>query len=136
MLHMHTYPCHRTLYCCCVLQAILNAATADGHKAGVHSLFLIGQHLFSGDRQGVLKVRQMSTAYRQVVLRAPGSVQPDCRTTEWFAQAQHEAPDDVSCPQVLQGCVKQAIHTGHKCSRTKHSLPVCKAGAPPARFVG
>lgn len=41
---------------CCDVQAILNASV-DGHKHGVHSLMLIGQHLFSGDRAGTLKVR-------------------------------------------------------------------------------
>lgn len=41
----------------CGLQAILNATVGDGHKHGVHSLMLIGQHLFSGDRAGTLKVR-------------------------------------------------------------------------------
>lgn len=52
------------LYCrvlyrhvCTLPQAILNSATADGHKHGVHALMLIGQHLFSGDRAGTLKVR-------------------------------------------------------------------------------
>lgn len=47
--------------CVCLVQAILNAATADGHKHGVHSLLLIGQHLFSGDRAGTLKVRPGGT---------------------------------------------------------------------------
>jgi hypothetical protein len=41
------------------VQAILNATVGDGHKHGVHSLMLIGQHLFSGDRAGTLKVRHL-----------------------------------------------------------------------------
>ena len=42
----------------CVLQAILDHHNfpQDCHKAPVHSLLLVGQYLFSGDRSGTLKV--------------------------------------------------------------------------------
>lgn len=36
-------------------QAILNATNGDGHRAGVHSLAVLGQYMFSGDRSGTLK---------------------------------------------------------------------------------
>lgn len=41
-----------------VLQTILTADVGDGHRAGVHSLTVLGQYMFSGDRAGTLKVIQ------------------------------------------------------------------------------
>lgn len=40
-------------------QTILNATSGDGHRSGVHSLIVAPgtQYMFSGDRQGCMKVR-------------------------------------------------------------------------------
>lgn len=97
---------------CFAVQAILNASV-DGHKHGVHSLMLIGQHLFSGDRAGTLKVscRTANQAHGSLMLRAP-------------VQQQHKGNKACACQHASMPCV-------HACCRPRStgvgSICVCWA---------
>eukprot|EP00878_Enallax_costatus_P016361 GHUV01017161.1.p1 GENE.GHUV01017161.1~~GHUV01017161.1.p1 ORF type:complete len:126 (+),score=25.26 GHUV01017161.1:439-816(+) len=61
LVMVHRSPPHTSRQVMYVVQTILTADVGDGHRAGVHSLTVLGQYMFSGDRAGTLKVGPVQT---------------------------------------------------------------------------